>query len=77
MVSLNLLNQKDLIELKKNNGVLSSAKKSAAPSTGPRAAPDPKLYIILTFDGEFEKVHYPLPLTYQEEPDLNSMVKTF
>ena len=33
--------------------------------------------MILTFDGEFEKVHYPLPLAYCEEPDIQSMFTTF
>jgi len=36
-----------------------------------------KKYVILTFDGEFEKIHYPLPLQYEEEPDMQSMYKTF
>ena len=31
----------------------------------------------MTFEGEFEKVHYPLPLAYLEEPDMQSMLKTF
>lgn len=31
----------------------------------------------MTFEGEFEKVHYPLPLNYLEEPDMQSMYKTF
>jgi len=29
--------------------------------------------MILTFEGEFEKVHYPLPLIYLEEPDLQTI----
>jgi len=29
-----------------------------------------KMYLILTFEGEFEKVHYPMPLSYLEEPDV-------
>ena len=33
--------------------------------------------MILTFEGEFEKVHYPLPLAYQEEVDMPSMFRTF
>ena len=36
-----------------------------------------KKYLIMTFEGEFEKVHYPLPLNYLEEPDMQSMYKTF
>mgnify|MGYP003305496948 CR=1 FL=1 len=36
-----------------------------------------KKYLILTFDAEFEKVHYPMPLNYLEEPDMQSMFSTF
>jgi hypothetical protein len=31
----------------------------------------------MTYEGEFEKVHYPLPLNYLEEPDMQSLFKTF
>ena len=31
----------------------------------------------MTYDGEFEKVHYPLPLSYLEEPDMQQMFRTF
>jgi len=30
-----------------------------------------KKYLILTFEGEFEKVHYPLPLLYLDEPEMD------
>lgn len=36
-----------------------------------------KKYFILTFEAEFEKVHYPMPLAYLEEPDMQSMLNTF
>jgi len=36
-----------------------------------------KKYVILTFQGEFDKVHYPLPLKYLEEPEMDQMFKTF
>ena len=36
-----------------------------------------KRYLILTLNGEFEKVHYPLPLNYLEEPDIATLRKTF
>lgn len=35
-----------------------------------------KRYLILTFSGEFERVHYPLPLSFEEAPDLETMKKT-
>lgn len=33
--------------------------------------------MILTLNGEFEKVHYPLPLNYLEEPDIATLRRTF
>lgn len=35
-----------------------------------------KRYIILTYCVEFDKVHYPLPLNFQEIPDLDSLKAT-
>jgi coiled-coil domain-containing protein 61 len=83
VVSIALLTQQDLMELKN---------KKAGTSGGPSSSSNilnggsqgqalenrfDKKYLILTFDAEFEKVHYPLPLNYQEEPDMQSMFKTF
>ena len=39
--------------------------------------PTQKRYLILTLSGEFEKVHYPLPLTYLETPDVATLRRTF
>ena len=36
-----------------------------------------KRYVILTLNGEFEKVHYPLPLAFLEEPDIATLRRTF
>jgi len=36
-----------------------------------------KKYLILTFEGEFEQVHYPMPLHYLDEPDMQTMLNTF
>ena len=35
-----------------------------------------KRYLILTFSGEFERVHFPLPLSLEEAPDVEIMQKT-
>lgn len=35
-----------------------------------------KRYVILTYMGEFERVHYPLPLNFLEEPDADSLRRT-
>ena len=33
--------------------------------------------MIMTYEGEFEKVHYPLPLAYLDEPEMDQMFATF
>jgi len=60
-----------LLELKQKKGIGSASQMSAPQSKYE------KKYLIMTFEGEFEKVHYPLPLNYLEEPDMQSMYKTF
>ena len=49
-------------------------------SSGPSQLPNPRVltkrYLILTFSGEFERVHYPLPLSFEEAPDVDSLQKT-
>ena len=39
--------------------------------------PTQKRYLILTLNGEFEKVHFPMPLSYLEEPDIATLRRTF
>ena len=39
--------------------------------------PKQKRYLILTLNGEFEKVHYPMPLAFLEEPDVGALRRTF
>ena len=39
--------------------------------------PRQKRYLILTLSGEFEKVHYPMPLAFLEEPDVGTLRRTF
>ena len=36
-----------------------------------------KRYLILTLNQEFEKVHFPLPLSFLEEPDIATLRRTF
>ena len=33
--------------------------------------------MILTLNGEFEKVHFPMPLAFLEEPDIATLRRTF
>lgn len=35
-----------------------------------------KRYMILTYVGEFERVHYPLPLAFVEEPEPDALRRT-
>jgi coiled-coil domain-containing protein 61 len=32
-----------------------------------------KRYVILTYVVEFDKVHYPLPLNFEDSPDIDHM----
>jgi coiled-coil domain-containing protein 61 len=32
--------------------------------------------MILTYMGEFERVHYPLPLSFLDEPDADALRRT-
>lgn len=66
-VSLNLLSQQDLQQLKQQQ----TRSESASQSNHTEAKKYEKKYIILTFQGEFDKVHYPLPLKYLEEPEMD------
>lgn len=40
-----------------------------APPLQPNTAQSNKRYLILTYAAEFDRVHYPLPLMYEEYPD--------
>ena len=35
-----------------------------------------KRYIILTYTSEFDRVHYPLPLQYNEVPETENLIRT-
>lgn len=35
-----------------------------------------KRYAILTYTGEFDRVHYPLPLAYEEKPNVLALQRT-
>jgi len=63
LVQLSLLSQQDVMALKS-----SQAKSEQSSQT---ATKKDKKYMIMTYEGEFEKVHYPLPLAYLEEPEMD------
>lgn len=80
-VFVDLLTAQDLNALKSRR----SGKAAAGPGslgvstsssfTSDAAAPG-KRYLILTYTAEFDKVHYPLPLTYEEKPSPASLQRT-
>ena len=74
-VVIDLLTQQDLamIKARKQNPGM------AAPQSLDHlnVPPTVKRYLILTLNGEFEKVHYPLPLNFLEEPDIATLRRTF
>ena len=59
--SVDLLGPADLEALR--------SKRGAAPGQSQARLPQNKCYLILSCTGEFEKVHYPLPLTLCEEEE--------
>jgi len=54
------------------------AKKQGITTQLPTEAVDvrSKRYLILTLTGEFEKVHFPLPLSYLEDPGVEVLRRT-
>jgi coiled-coil domain-containing protein 61 len=61
---------------------LMKARKMGHPDPKPRTLVDPtnkahlKRYVILTYQGEFDRVHYPLPLAFEEVPNTDSLLRT-
>lgn len=66
---LELLRSKRAASAGSGGGAAAAAGQAAAPGA---AAPPPgqnKRYLILTYAAEFDRVHYPLPLAFEEHPD--------
>ena len=70
-VFLDLLTYEDLESLKSRAGAGSSRASTRAPP-----AAGNKRYVILTYAAEFDRVHYPLPLLYEDNPDPQMMRET-
>lgn len=51
----------------------SGAGVSSSAAGGPHSR---KRYLILTYTVEFDRVHYPLPLAFEDEPSAESMQRT-
>lgn len=60
-VFVDLLTYQDLEVLKQ--------KKTGNQAAGKPIVPNNKRYLILTYAAEFDRVHYPLPLLFDENPD--------
>ncbi|GLI61493.1 hypothetical protein VaNZ11_003821 [Volvox africanus] len=61
-VFVDLLTYQDLEVLKSRKAGTQAAPQRANP-------PNNKRYLIMTYAAEFDRVHYPLPLLYEENPD--------
>jgi hypothetical protein len=70
-VSLDLLTGEDLEALRQASGVNTNTKSGKTP-TGFQS----KRYLILTYQGEFDKVHYPMALSYCEVDDVGDLKRT-
>lgn len=62
-VFIDLLTYSDLEILKSRRGGC------GGPPLQHTIPPNNKRYLILTYAAEFDRVHYPLPLVYEESPD--------
>lgn len=62
-VCIDLLTYEDLELLKSRRG------RSTQPESAKPVLTGNKRYLILTYAAEFDRVHYPLPLLYEETPD--------
>jgi len=78
------LSDLELLKAKKNAGASfsSSAASSTLTSstsslrnTNASIAHHLKRYAILTYTGEFDRVHYPLPLMFEEKPNVPSLLR--
>lgn len=70
-VFVDLLTYGDLEILKARKTGSTSVSSSGGP---PRS--QSKRYMILTYSGEFDRVHFPIPLTFEEKPDVPSLQRT-
>lgn len=68
-VYVDLLTYKDLESLKSRSGRPGNLKASATNLADRR-------YLIVTYEVEFDKVHYPLPLTKVERLDLDTLTES-
>jgi len=75
-VCIDILTARDLELLKSRKGNCNTSILSSSSSNASQLRNEGKRYFILTFHTEFEKVHYPLPLVYEENRDTRTMQRT-
>uniref|UniRef100_A0A383WMQ5 Coiled-coil domain-containing protein 61 n=1 Tax=Tetradesmus obliquus TaxID=3088 RepID=A0A383WMQ5_TETOB len=69
-VNVDLLTYQDLELLKSRKAAVAAGGAAAAASQQQRQLPvNNKRYLILTYASEFDRVHYPLPLLHEGQPD--------
>lgn len=71
-VFVDLLTYADLEMLKARK--IGGSSSSSAASTSSKA--QLKRYVILTYQSEFDRVHYPLPLAFEDKPNAEAMKRT-
>jgi coiled-coil domain-containing protein 61 len=76
-VYVNLLTYNDLQLLKARKlGVSTSFSSQSSSQTFPSSTSQSKRYIILTYASEFDRVNFPLPLSFEENPNVQSLQRT-
>jgi coiled-coil domain-containing protein 61 len=74
-VFLDLLTYADLeaLRVRKAGGPSSAIPNASTPARTVTVATNTKRYLILTYVAEFDRIHYPLPLLFEEVPTVSSL----
>ena len=66
-VTVDVLTYNDVEQLRQSKGLSPASPGRTARTRG--LVPNNKRYLILTYASEFDRVHYPLPLAFEDVPD--------
>lgn len=78
-VMVDILSEKEisLLKTKRKQNTSTSVLESSVRSEDTKKKVNPgKRYVIVTYIVEFDKVHYPLPLFFEEKQDVDFLIKT-
>ena len=75
-VFVDILTYSDLEILKARKMGTSSSNTSVSSNANSGNRTHMKRYVILTYSGEFDRVHYPLPLAYEDTPNIDALKRT-